>query len=212
MKAVIFHEFQGSITVESVENPTPSDHGVVIEVKATGLCRSDWHGWMGHDPDIKLPHVPGHELAGIVSAVGKNVQRVKVGDRVTTPFVCGCGFCPQCISGNHQVCDHQSQPGFTHWGSFAEFVAIDYADTACVATLCAQNEYVLNHVCTACPSGKSHVASADASGSDTVCSESGDMSAVGIVTIVVVAIGVLAVVGYFGFIRNSKGSGVSPSG
>lgn len=129
MKAAIFHEFQGSITVESVENPTPSDHGVVIEVKATGLCRSDWHGWMGHDPDIKLPHVPGHELAGIVSAVGKNVQRVKVGDRVTTPFICGCGSCPQCVSGNHQVCDHQSQPGFTHWGSFAEFVAIDYADT-----------------------------------------------------------------------------------
>lgn len=129
MKAAIFHEFQGSIPVESVEDPLPSDEGVVIEVKATGLCRSDWHGWMGHDPDIKLPHVPGHELAGIVSAVGKNVQRVKVGDRVTTPFVCGCGSCPQCISGNHQVCDHQSQPGFTHWGSFAEFVAIDYADT-----------------------------------------------------------------------------------
>lgn len=128
MKAAIFHEFQGSIPVESVEDPLPSDEGVVIEVKATGLCRSDWHGWMGHDPDIKLPHVPGHELAGIVSAVGKNVQRVKVGDRVTTPFVCGCGSCPQCISGNHQVCDHQSQPGFTHWGSFAEFVAIDYAD------------------------------------------------------------------------------------
>ena len=68
----------------------------------------------------------------------------------------------------------------------------------------------MNHVCTACPSGKSHVASADASGSDTVCSESGGMSAVGIVAIVVVAIGVLAVVGYFGFIR--KNSGVSHSG
>ncbi len=129
MKAAIFHEFQGPITIEAVDDPTPTDNGVVIEVKATGLCRSDWHGWMGHDPDIKLPHVPGHELAGIVSAVGKNVERVNVGDRVTTPFVCGCGSCPQCVSGNHQVCDYQSQPGFTHWGSFAEFVAIDYADT-----------------------------------------------------------------------------------
>ncbi|MBO6794409.1 MAG: zinc-dependent alcohol dehydrogenase family protein [Balneolaceae bacterium] len=129
MKAAIYHEFQGPITIEVVDDPAPSDDGVIIEVKATGLCRSDWHGWMGHDPDIKLPHVPGHELAGIVTAVGKNVERVKVGDRVTTPFVCGCGLCPQCVSGNHQVCDHQSQPGFTHWGSFAEFVAIDYADT-----------------------------------------------------------------------------------
>jgi alcohol dehydrogenase len=84
---------------------------------------------MGHDSDIRLPHVPGHELAGVVEAVGKNVRNWKTGDRVTLPFVCGCGTCPQCLSGNHQVCDHQFQPGFTGWGSFAEYVAIDYADT-----------------------------------------------------------------------------------
>jgi alcohol dehydrogenase len=51
-----------------------------------------------------------------------------VGDRVTVPFVGGCGQCPECHSGNQQVCDHQFQPGFTHWGSFAQFVAIHYAD------------------------------------------------------------------------------------
>lgn len=129
MKAAIFEEFQGSISIENVVDPTPNDDGIIVEVKATGLCRSDWHGWMGHDQNIKLPHVPGHELAGVVEAFGKNVKRVKVGDRVTTPFVCGCGTCPQCNSGNHQVCDYQSQPGFTHWGSFAEYVALDYADT-----------------------------------------------------------------------------------
>ncbi len=128
MKAALFEEFQGQISIDNVPDPTPNDDGIVVEVKATDLCRSDWHGWMGHDPDIKLPHVPGHELAGIVAAVGKNVKQVQVGDRVTTPFVCGCGTCPQCNTGNHQVCDHQSQPGFTHWGSFAEYVALDYAD------------------------------------------------------------------------------------
>jgi alcohol dehydrogenase len=83
---------------------------------------------MGHDPDIRLPHVPGHELAGIVEAVGTAVMRWKPGDRVTLPFVCGCGQCPQCASGNHQVCDRQFQPGFTHWGAFAEYVAVDRAD------------------------------------------------------------------------------------
>ncbi len=83
---------------------------------------------MGHDPDIRLPHVPGHELAGVVEAVGAEVVKWKSGDRVTVPFVCGCGACQQCLSGNHQVCDRQFQPGFTHWGSFAEYVAIDYAD------------------------------------------------------------------------------------
>jgi alcohol dehydrogenase len=114
--------------IKNLPDPTPSDGGVVIRVKATGLCLSDWHGWMGHDPDITLPHVPGHELAGDIEAVGKDVTQWSIGDRVTLPFVCGCGTCPQCASGNHQVCDRQFQPGFTHWGSFAEYVAINYAD------------------------------------------------------------------------------------
>ena len=79
--------------------------------------------------DIKLPHVPGHELAGTIAAVGRDVRRFKVGDRVTVPFVSGCGHCGECHSGNQQVCPNQFQPGFTHWGSFAEYVAIDYAET-----------------------------------------------------------------------------------
>lgn len=128
MRAAVYREFAKPFLIENVPDPMPSDDGVVIGVKATGLCRSDWHGWMGHDPDIRLPHVPGHELAGVVEATGKHVVHWKVGDRVTLPFVCGCGNCPQCASGNHQVCDRQFQPGFTHWGSFAEYVAIDYAD------------------------------------------------------------------------------------
>jgi len=129
MKAAVFEAFKGDISIQNVNDPTPNQDGVVIKVLATGLCRSDWHGWMGHDTDIVLPHVPGHEFAGIIEVVGKQVKNFKIGDRVTVPFVCGCGNCEQCVSGNHQVCDNQSQPGFTHWGSFAEYVAIDYADT-----------------------------------------------------------------------------------
>lgn len=128
MRAAIYEEFQKPLTIRNVPDPTPDPNGVVVKVMATGLCRSDWHGWMGHDSDIRLPHVPGHELAGVIAAVGKNVRHFAAGDRVTVPFVCGCGVCPQCVSGNHQVCDHQAQPGFTHWGSFAEYVAIHYAD------------------------------------------------------------------------------------
>ena len=128
MKAAIFETFGGPIRLRQVPDPRPAPDGLVIKVMATGLCRSDWHGWMGHDSDVKLPHVPGHELAGVVEAVGANVRRWKAGDRVTLPFVSGCGTCPQCLSGNQQVCDHQSQPGFTHWGCFAEYVAVDNAD------------------------------------------------------------------------------------
>lgn len=128
MRAAFYEKFAGPVTVCNVADPEPTPDGVVIRVCASGLCRSDWHGWMGHDADIQLPHVPGHELAGIVETVGAGVSGWKAGDRVTLPFVCGCGTCPQCHSGNHQVCDHQFQPGFTHWGSFAEYVAIQYAD------------------------------------------------------------------------------------
>ena len=128
MRAVYYEDFGGEVSVLDVQDPTPTDDGVVIRVLATGLCLSDWHGWKGHDPDIKLPHVPGHELAGVIEAIGKDTQKWKVGDRVTLPFVCGCGSCLQCLSGNQQVCDYQFQPGFTNWGSFAEYTAIDRAD------------------------------------------------------------------------------------
>ena len=133
MKAVVFEKFGETPTIQTVTDPTPSPEGVVVKVEATGLCRSDWHGWMGHDPDIRLPHVPGHELAGTVAAVGERVTRWKEGDRVTVPFVAGCGRCFECTSGNHQVCEHQFQPGFSAWGSFAEYVAIDFADVNLVA-------------------------------------------------------------------------------
>lgn len=128
MKAVVYEHFSSTPKIMTVEDPTPTPEGVVIKVMATGVCRSDWHGWMGHDPDIILPHVPGHEFAGIIEATGRDVRRFKVGDRVTVPFVAGCGSCPECHSGNHQVCGSQTQPGFTHWGSFAEYVVVHHAD------------------------------------------------------------------------------------
>jgi alcohol dehydrogenase len=128
MKAVLFERFGAPPALRDVPDPAPSDQGVVIKVEATGLCRSDWHGWMGHDPDVRLPHVPGHELAGTISAVGPRVARWRVGERVTVPFVAGCGRCAECASGNHQVCENQFQPGFTAWGSFADYVAVDHAD------------------------------------------------------------------------------------
>jgi len=129
MKAAVYTQFKQPLSLENVADPSPSNDGVVIKVGATGLCRSDWHGWMGHDPDIRLPHVPGHELAGTIEALGNNVSGWSIGDRVTLPFVCGCNSCSQCASGNQQVCDSQFQPGFSAWGSYAEYVAIDYAQS-----------------------------------------------------------------------------------
>jgi alcohol dehydrogenase len=133
MKAVLYESFGQAPKMATLPDPTPQPDGVVIKVEATGLCRSDWHGWMGHDPDITLPHVPGHELAGVVQAVGKDVRNWKIGDRVTVPFVSGCGHCPECRAGHQQVCHYQFQPGFTHWGSYAEYVSLHHADLNLVA-------------------------------------------------------------------------------
>jgi alcohol dehydrogenase len=129
MNAVVYHEFGSKIAIETVPDPAPAPDGAVIQVEATGLCRSDWHGWHGRDPDIKqLPHVPGHEFVGTVVAVGRDVRPNFIGQRVTIPFVAGCGKCQECQRGNEHICDDQYQPGFTGWGSFAGFVAVRYAN------------------------------------------------------------------------------------
>ena len=128
MKAVVYEDYGRTPVLREVPPPACPPGGVVVAVKATGVCRSDWHAWMGHDP-VALPHTPGHELAGVVSSVGSGVRNWVVGDRVTVPFVCGCGRCSWCLAGEAQVCPDQTQPGFTGRGSFAELVAIHGADT-----------------------------------------------------------------------------------
>ena len=91
MKAMVYHDFKTTPVINTVADPSPNPDGAVIKIEASGICRSDWHGWMGHDTDIKLPHVPGHELAGTIEEIGSNVSLWKKGDRVTVPFIAGCG-------------------------------------------------------------------------------------------------------------------------
>ncbi|SDG25375.1 alcohol dehydrogenase [Limimonas halophila] len=127
MRAAQFDTFAGPIGVRSVPDPEPPRDGAVVRVHANGICRSDWHAWQGHDPNVRLPHVPGHELAGEVVATGPDCPAFRAGDRVTVPFVMACGSCPSCWSGQQQICEHQRQPGFTQWGAFAEYVAVPNA-------------------------------------------------------------------------------------
>jgi alcohol dehydrogenase len=128
MKAALYHEFEKPLVLETVKDPACPIDGIVLETKANGVCRSDWHGWMGHDPMIKLPHVPGHEMSGVVLEVGREVKNWRVGDRVMVPFCLGCGKCEQCKSGHTHICDNDYQPGFSGWGAFAQFVAVPRAD------------------------------------------------------------------------------------
>ena len=133
MRAVVIEEFGVLPVARDVPEPVAAPGGVVIEVDATGVCRSDWHSWQGHDTAVRLPHVAGHELAGRIVALGEGVRGWDVGARVTVPFVCACGTCAQCARGDQQICDREFQPGATHWGSFAERVAIEHAEVNLVA-------------------------------------------------------------------------------
>ena len=141
MKAAVYREFGGPIRIETVPIPSCPHDGVVVQVGACGVCRSDWHGWKGHDDDIRqhgLPFIPGHEFSGVVIQVGAGVQQQQQqqeeetgilcpGDRVVAPFILSCGACTYCQGDRSTICLHQQQPGFTYPGSFAEFVAIPRA-------------------------------------------------------------------------------------
>lgn len=128
MRAALITEYEKPLVVDEVPDPSPPPSGVVLRVEATGICLSDWHAWMGHEPLPGLPHVLGHEMAGVVEEVGAEVHHWRRGDRVTVPFSIGCGECASCRQGDLNTCDRPFAPGFTHWGSFAELVVIDHAD------------------------------------------------------------------------------------
>ena len=128
MKASVLRQFSQMPVLETVADPLCPKDGVIVEVKACGVCRSDHHSWVGADETVTLPHVMGHELAGIVVETGAEVSRISVGDRVTAPFILGCGQCPDCQAGHATICEAQDVIGFTRWGAFAEYISIPNAD------------------------------------------------------------------------------------
>jgi alcohol dehydrogenase len=142
MKAAVYDTFGGPITVRdvpipvlltsSLSNANTAADSILLQVQAAGVCRSDWHGWKGHDGDViahGLPFIPGHEISGIVVSVGANVKTLNTGDRVAVPFILSCGACRYCSHLKRPtVCLKQEQPGFTRQGGFAEYVVLPRAD------------------------------------------------------------------------------------
>ncbi|RDC74506.1 alcohol dehydrogenase [Rhodovulum sp. 12E13] len=128
MRAARLWAWRAPLEIGAAPDPAPPPGGVVLRVLACGICRSDWHAWTGSDPDVRLPHTPGHEFCGEVVAVGPGVTRWRVGDRAIAPFILSCGACPACAAGQQTTCAGQVLPGFTVDGAFAEYVAVDHAD------------------------------------------------------------------------------------
>lgn len=128
MRAAVLTRFRAPLEIARLPEPDCPEDGVVLSVLACGVCRSDWHSWTGSDPDVHLPHVPGHEYCGVVEEAGPRVTRWRRGDRVIAPFILACGQCPACAAGNQTTCPTQIIPGFTHPGAFAERIAVARAD------------------------------------------------------------------------------------
>jgi len=128
MRAAVLRKYRAPLELTTVPDPDCPPDGVVLRVLACGVCRSDWHAWTGADPDISLPHIPGHEFCGEVMTAGASVSHWRLGDRVIAPFILACGVCPSCQAGHQTTCPTQVLPGFTQDGAFAEYVAVPRAD------------------------------------------------------------------------------------
>ncbi|WP_435118093.1 zinc-dependent alcohol dehydrogenase family protein [Halolamina sp. C58] len=134
MRAAVLREYGEPLDVTELPDPEPAPDGAVVHVEACGICRSDWHAWQGHgewaDDQVPLDYVLGHEPAGRVVAVGEDVDRVAVGDRVVVPFSLGCGGCGECRTGHGNTCEDGLALGFESAvpGAFAEKVGVPHAD------------------------------------------------------------------------------------
>jgi D-arabinose 1-dehydrogenase-like Zn-dependent alcohol dehydrogenase len=128
MIAAVMEALREPLVIREVPDPTPDPDGVVIRVAANGVCRSDWHAWVGDARVRGLPHVLGHEFTGVVEAAGPQVRTFRPGERVIVPFSQGDGSCEMCRSGHENVCEHVHLVGFTSWGGYAEYVAVPRAD------------------------------------------------------------------------------------
>ena len=125
MRAAIVRNFNEDLSIETVNDPACPEDGVVLDVLACGVCRSDYHGWTGNHPLVKDGSIMGHEYCGVVVEAGPKAK-YKIGDRLIAPFILGCGSCPSCQSGKSNTCATQIVPGFNAPGAYAEYVAVPY--------------------------------------------------------------------------------------
>lgn len=127
MRAIVkYANGEGNIELREVPEPEVGDDEIKIKVKAVGICGSDLHIYKG---DIGIPtRVPftiGHEFAGVITRVGKNVTRFKIGDRVTAENSrYTCGHCHYCMTGNYNLCNERLATGYAYDGAYADYCVV----------------------------------------------------------------------------------------
>jgi propanol-preferring alcohol dehydrogenase len=148
MLAMRLHAAGRALSLDSVPQPEPQDHEVLLDVLACGVCRTDLHLLDGELPDVRYPITPGHEIVGRVVARGRSVDAISVGDRVGVPWLGHtCGRCRYCRAGAENLCEFAGFTGYTLNGGYAEFALADsryclplpprYPDAQAAPLLCA---------------------------------------------------------------------------
>ena len=126
MRAAVLREFRADLAIEDVPDPVCEADGVVLRTLACGICRSDWHGWVGEHARVRPGQILGHEYCGEVVEAGPQ-SGWKPGDRLVAPFILACGTCISCRAGTSNTCEDARLPGFAEPGAYAEFIGVPRA-------------------------------------------------------------------------------------
>lgn len=148
MRAMLFEQSKSPLRWGECARPEPGPDQVLLRVKACGVCRTDLHVIDGELTQPKLPLILGHEIVGVVEAVGERVERFRIGDRVGVPWLGGtCGVCRFCQRGQENLCEAARFTGYQLDGGYAEFTVADqrfcfpipamYSDAEAAPLLCA---------------------------------------------------------------------------
>ena len=126
MKACVLHSTGQPLVYQDLPDPLPGPGQILLKVKTCGVCRTDLHILDGELTHASLPLVPGHEIIGLVEALGRDVSGFNIGDRVGVPWLGStCGVCRFCTSGRENLCEHPGFTGYTLNGGYAEKTVAD---------------------------------------------------------------------------------------
>lgn len=152
MRALLLHQHAPistkSLVLSEVGNPLPRSHEILVRITACGVCRTDLHLIEGDLAPAPLPIIPGHQIVGIVSALGSHCKRFKVGDRVGIAWLRHtCQKCRYCAEGHENLCDNSRYTGYQENGGYAEYATVnesyayavpeEFSDVQIAPLLCA---------------------------------------------------------------------------
>ena len=148
MKAMVLEATGRPLRLRELAPPAPGPGELQVRVRACAVCRTDLHVVDGELPNPRLPLIPGHEIVGVVEAVGAGVTAAEPGDRVGIPWLgWTCGGCRECLAGRENLCEKAEFTGYTRDGGYAELTLVredyvfpvpaEYDDITAAPLLCA---------------------------------------------------------------------------